>query len=239
MLNAESYLEQLASKCIECGVDLQAFVTEKVAELEERKIILATPSLNWYRLNAPKCAERISRAIGRELSDDEKFNDVGLLARINRRLLPETRQSDFDVALKSLLLQESNDRCKICGITLTVFDMVIDHIIPIAEGGSNHTSNLRATCELCNSGKSDYYEDTVIGAARPWWEPRLNITSGSVHLSAKKRYCALVRDRSTCRICGTTAKDTKLEIEMRLNKADGGQPVYDNLLTVCDQCISK
>ena len=238
MKTAYAVFKRLAEKCVECGVEPESFAIEKIAELEERKIILATPSLRWYQLNAPRCAERICKALSRPLTDKEKFHHLGLVARIKRRLQPEPRQVENEVGLKQLLLTESGGRCKICGLPLDINNVVDDHIVPLAEGGSNHTSNLRATCAPCNLGKRDYYENTAMAAARPWWEPRQNIVSDSVQLTATKRYCVLVRDKSTCRICGAAAKAVSLVVTMRLKESEGGQPVYDNLITACESCVS-
>lgn len=44
-------------------------------------------------------------------------------------------------------------RCTYCGVPGTDAELEIDHIIPIAKGGSNHISNLTTACRSCNQTK--------------------------------------------------------------------------------------
>ncbi|MFN8994909.1 MAG: HNH endonuclease, partial [Pseudomonadota bacterium] len=48
-------------------------------------------------------------------------------------------------------------RCECCGRTVADHGIVlhVDHIVPVARGGSNERSNLQALCDTCNAGKSD------------------------------------------------------------------------------------
>ena len=50
----------------------------------------------------------------------------------------------------------------------------IEHIIPLAKGGSNDETNLWLACPLCNSHKGDKTEgaDTLTGAIVPLFNPR-------------------------------------------------------------------
>ena len=47
-------------------------------------------------------------------------------------------------------------RCVYCGALAGDVVLVIDHVVPVAKGGSNDESNLVAACDDCNLGKSDY-----------------------------------------------------------------------------------
>jgi hypothetical protein len=44
-------------------------------------------------------------------------------------------------------------RCCICG--KTGVELEVDHILPVARGGSDDMENLQTLCALCNRGKSD------------------------------------------------------------------------------------
>lgn len=228
-------VERLLTKCRDCGIDADGFVAEKIQELEERKRILLTPSKKWFADNYSNYASYAGAILGRNLAPRELYGANSLAEATRRRFNPERRES-FDLAIRRTLLADANGRCTICGVKLTTDDMHVDHILPLSEGGSNHPLNLQATCEPCNLGKSDYFEETALAAARPWWETRTSLLHGTPKLSLTKRYCALRRDQRRCTICGATARESELTITLRVELRMGGQNVYDNLVTRCTRC---
>lgn len=228
-------VERLLRKCIDCGIDPRAFVAEKMQELEERKRILLTPRKKWFADNYSKYASYASAILGREIAPEELHGDGALAETTRRRFNPERREG-FDSAVRRSILDEAKGRCTICGVAVTIDDMQVDHVLPISEGGSNHPLNLQATCEPCNLGKSSYFEDTAIAAARPWWEERTSLIHTTPKLSKTKRYCVLKRDQSRCTNCGATAQESQLVIILRVPARMGGQNVYDNLVTKCTRC---
>lgn len=48
-----------------------------------------------------------------------------------------------------------NFTCRYCGRQSDSVVLVIDHLIPVAAGGTNDMENLVTACEPCNQGKSD------------------------------------------------------------------------------------
>ena len=239
--NIDSIFKSLVFKCAECGISPQTFIKEKILELEERKGILLTPSRYWFRDNYSRYNEFASLALRRTLSEEEKFDSVKSLgAFVKRRLNPEPRKNlASDVSLKRKMLEEHNGRCAICGELLTLDSVTLDHKIPLAEGGTNHPLNIQPLCSLCNSGKSDYYEETIEAAARPWFEARESLIEGKIAVTPKKRFCVLARDESTCQNCTTSANEATMKVVCRVSVENGGQPVYDNLITLCSSCCNK
>jgi 5-methylcytosine-specific restriction enzyme A len=63
------------------------------------------------------------------------------------RIPPEVRE---------YVLTRDGDRCKSCG---SKSSLQVDHIIPLAKGGSNDLSNLQTLCEHCNKSKNDRLDD--------------------------------------------------------------------------------
>lgn len=52
-------------------------------------------------------------------------------------------------------------RCTLCGAMQSDgVKLVVDHIKPVAKGGSSDMSNLRTLCNRCNWGKSDKYDES-------------------------------------------------------------------------------
>ena len=52
------------------------------------------------------------------------------------------------------VLYRDNFRCQYCGATANEARLEVDHITPLAKGGSNDESNLITACSICNNGKS-------------------------------------------------------------------------------------
>lgn len=53
------------------------------------------------------------------------------------------------------ILERDNFRCHWCGTPARETKLVIDHIVPLAQGGSDTAPNMCASCSPCNGGKSD------------------------------------------------------------------------------------
>jgi 5-methylcytosine-specific restriction endonuclease McrA len=72
-------------------------------------------------------------------------------------------------ARKCFSLEERNDiyaksegRCAICGAFVRFDKFTIDHIIPLAKGGTNDHSNLQCTCQSCNRMKQDILPEDLV-----------------------------------------------------------------------------
>lgn len=53
------------------------------------------------------------------------------------------------------IYQKYNGHCAICGRSVKFKESTIDHIIPIAKGGTNYMDNLQLACDECNGVKSN------------------------------------------------------------------------------------
>ncbi len=65
------------------------------------------------------------------------------------RIPPEVRKYVFE---------RDSYQCKGCGKTQLETELNIDHIIPLATGGSNDISNLQTLCRTCNQQKKHYID---------------------------------------------------------------------------------
>lgn len=62
--------------------------------------------------------------------------------------------------LRHQVFQRDGYRCRECGATNKQTRLHVDHIVPVARGGTNDLSNLQTLCEECNKAK---YTDEWIG----------------------------------------------------------------------------
>lgn len=62
------------------------------------------------------------------------------------RIPPEVRKYVFT---------RNKYQCQSCGQTKLEAELTIDHIIPLARGGTNDISNLQTLCRTCNQKKTD------------------------------------------------------------------------------------
>lgn len=64
--------------------------------------------------------------------------------------------------LRYEILRRDGFRCRYCGARPAERELRVDHVVPIALGGSNEPSNLATACEPCNSGKTSTTPDAPI-----------------------------------------------------------------------------
>jgi len=237
--DASCWFEVLVDKCVECGVELRTFLHEKEVELEERKRIMLTPSARWYRLNKHRYEEFAQKVLGRQLTDEERHGRGAKLTDwVERRLYGQSTGFALDARGRRALLADYGNRCAHCGAGLNIGGMHVDHILPRSQGGSDEIVNLQPLCRACNLGKSAFKEDTAVAAGRPWFEPSHRLLRGKATVTDLKRYCVIARDYRQCRRCGRSSREVALFVVARVPQEDGGQLVYDNLLTLCGDCTT-
>lgn len=56
-------------------------------------------------------------------------------------------------ALRFAILKRDGFRCRYCGRGAPDVELQVDHMLSVAQGGSNEESNLAAACADCNGGK--------------------------------------------------------------------------------------
>lgn len=55
--------------------------------------------------------------------------------------------------VRQIVYNRYKGKCAICGKSISLEQMTVDHILPLAKGGDGSFSNLQAACETCNSMK--------------------------------------------------------------------------------------
>ena len=74
----------------------------------------------------------------------------------------ETRKSrTLSLRKRFFVLKRDGFTCKMCGANGPGVKLEVDHILPIAEGGSDSLDNLQTLCFECNRGKRDTIQNAV------------------------------------------------------------------------------
>lgn len=97
----------------------------------------------------PALVEALSRNARKHLPED-------FIALLDEEWLPITAR--IPAATRALVLSRDDGKCVTCG---TEIDITIDHIRPVAYGGTHDENNLRTLCRSCNSKWFPDFENTV------------------------------------------------------------------------------
>jgi len=72
--------------------------------------------------------------------------------------MPKTPRISIPLVVRTYVFDRDNSQCQSCGKTEAVAKLQIDHIIPLAQGGSNDISNLQTLCNTCNQRKKHHID---------------------------------------------------------------------------------
>ncbi|HKO90008.1 MAG TPA: HNH endonuclease, partial [Polyangiaceae bacterium] len=100
------------------------------------------------------------------------------------------KRKSLSVKTRFQVLKRDRYTCQYCGAHPPDVLVVVDHVVPVAAGGSNDPSNLRTACQPCNGGKSDGLleeGDLLTPSAR-------TLEEQSERLRQAKAYAKLVED---------------------------------------------
>ncbi len=64
--------------------------------------------------------------------------------------------------LRFEILRRDNHACRYCGATAPDSKLTVDHVVPVALGGTDESSNLVTACSGCNTGKSSISPDSEV-----------------------------------------------------------------------------
>jgi HNH endonuclease len=67
------------------------------------------------------------------------------------------RRTSINKHLRVQVLSRDGYKCRMCGRSQSEVPLQVDHIVAVAQGGSDEIHNLAALCRDCNLGKSDYH----------------------------------------------------------------------------------
>ena len=64
------------------------------------------------------------------------------------------KRKSLSKKLRFSILVRDGHRCRYCGASGEAATLVVDHIIPVVQGGTGDPENLITACQPCNAGKS-------------------------------------------------------------------------------------
>lgn len=76
----------------------------------------------------------------------------------------EPRRKPLSRSLRFQILRRDNHACRYCGATAPDVKLTVDHVVPVALGGSDDPTNLVAACQGCNAGKDATPPDAEVVA---------------------------------------------------------------------------
>jgi len=119
------------------------------AFLERKKYPFRVKTYGTFFGGVGRLAKRIVQAQNGELSEAD------LLRRVERK---RPTRPPISQKLRYAILKRDREQCVKCGASPkknSEVTLEVDHIIPVAEGGTNDPKNLQTLCWSCNQGKTD------------------------------------------------------------------------------------
>lgn len=98
---------------------------------------------------------------------DEQRKEAKRIARRNYKDRANAAEGKISRGRVTLLLELQKCKCPVCKRKLVLTGgnkYHIDHIIPLAKGGSNHDHNIQLLCRDCNQAKQDIHPVEFMGA---------------------------------------------------------------------------
>ena len=109
--------------------------------------------------SSKKAHDRLNKATkklkGFQVINLEEISNVEDQVKVKRKQFSQTE--------RIIIYNKNKGRCAICGKFVPFDEFTIDHIIPLAKGGTNELKNLQCTCKTCNLIKQDILPEDLMG----------------------------------------------------------------------------
>lgn len=136
----------------------------------EHSEALSAKSRAWYAANKKVAVERqrqyyianVKRIreniLAWQKANPDKYRAVRIATKQRRRARERGADGSYSAADIRTLLKAQNCLCAACQRNITK-DYSVDHVMPLARGGSNDPSNLQLLCVPCNATKGAMHPD--------------------------------------------------------------------------------
>lgn len=129
------------------------FIDDKNAICKTQDINLATRFADSRKAH-DKLHKASKKLKGYQVINLENNEIVEEVAKVKRRQFSSTE--------RSIIYNKNKGRCAICGRFVPYDSFTVDHIIPLAKGGTNELDNLQCTCKVCNLIKQDILPEDLM-----------------------------------------------------------------------------
>lgn len=127
--------------------------------LDENKLISKTTSVDMAKkFNSLPKAEEILNKATKKLDGFKVWN----LEENTEVEEHSTKRRTFSKTERVLIYNRNKGKCAICGDFVPCDTFTVDHIIPLAKGGTNDLDNLQRSCEVCNRIKQDILPENLM-----------------------------------------------------------------------------
>ncbi len=129
--------------------------------LDENRAVRYTPDIDMAtRFDTIGKANALLNKASRKLKgyktvDMDTMQEVIEIHKVKRKQFSQTK--------RTAIYNKNKGRCAICGKFVPYDVFTIDHVIPLAKGGTNKINNLQCTCKTCNLIKQDILPDDLMG----------------------------------------------------------------------------
>lgn len=90
---------------------------------------------------------------------------------------------------RTAVYNKSEGRCAICGKFVPFESFTVDHIIPLAKGGSNDMSNLQCACKTCNRIKQDILPEELMDKLTEIMLYQINMKKNKKYKKTLRKAC--------------------------------------------------
>ena len=129
----------------------------KTEDVHQAKIFDSEASAKKLREHATKKLKGFKIHPVQELTDEASEETDSSPEKVPKKepIKMLSQRRCFSMEERSAVYSKSEGHCAICGEFISYMDFTVDHIIPLAKGGSNDISNLQCACGVCNRIKQD------------------------------------------------------------------------------------
>lgn len=100
--------------------------------------------------------------IWRWMTEEEKAEakkNKFALTMVKRDKSGKIKRKSYPESTRKLIYLNANGKCELCGRSILMEDMTIDHVNPLSLGGEDDVENLACTCFSCNMFKGNILPD--------------------------------------------------------------------------------